>query len=129
MKTWSPAAMLFGLGYAFAGIVFAIPTTHSQFWRLAAWGVSGALLTAHVLYERFRLQNPPLTAALHVGLGSAIGGFGIAVGANVHSMLAAVPSRNLAMLKLSLAIWPVVTGLPAFLVALGMSAVLTRKKS
>jgi hypothetical protein len=32
------------------------------------------------------------------------------------------------MLRLSLLIWPVVTGLPAFLVALGMSAVLARKR-
>jgi hypothetical protein len=128
MRKRMPAALLFGLGYALTGVVFAIPSSHEQFWRLAAWGVSGALLAMHVVYERFRLGNAPVAAASHVGLGAAIGGFGIAVGANVHSIVAAAPSRNLTMLRLSLAIWPVVTGLPAFLVALGMSAVLARRR-
>jgi hypothetical protein len=127
-KPWLRAAILFGLGYAFAGVAFAIPSTHVQFWRLAAWGVSGVLLAMHVAYERFRMESRPLAAASHVGLGAAIGGFGIAVGANVHSLLAATPSKNQPMLLLSLGIWPVVTGLPAFLVALGLSAVLARTR-
>jgi hypothetical protein len=129
MKTWAKAVILFGIGYAFAGVVFAIPSTHVQFWRLAAWGASGVLLAVHVAYERFVCAAPPFTAAWHVGLGAAIGGFGIALGANVHSMLAVTPSRNISMLRLSLLIWPVVTGFPAFLVALGLSAVLGRKRT
>ena len=126
MRTWTRAAILFGVGYALAGIIFAMPATYVQFWRLAAWGVSGILLAMHIAYERFRLENHPFTAAWHIGLGAAIGGFWIAVGANVHSLLAAIPSRNQGMLVLSLAIWPFVTGLPAYLVALGVSAALAR---
>lgn len=128
MRTWTRAAIFFGVGYALAGIVFAIPSTHVQVWRLAAWGVSGMLLAMHVAYERFRLENSPARAAWHIGLGAAIGGFGIAVGANVHSLLAATPSRNQPMLLFSLGIWPVVTGLPAYLVALGVSTVLARTR-
>lgn len=126
MKTWTRAVILFGLGYAITGVVFAIPSTYVQFWRLAAWGVSGLLLATHIAYERFRLSTPPFTAAWHIGLGAAIGGFGIAVGANVHSLFAAVPSPNRGLLLLSLGIWPIVTGLPAYLVALGVSAALAR---
>lgn len=129
MRTWTRAAILFGIGYALAGVVFATPSSHVQFWRLAAWGVSGVLLATHVAYERFRLDTRPVTAAWHVGLGAAIGGFGIAVGANVHALVIAAPSRNRQLLVLSLLIWPVVTGLPAFLVALGMGAVLARKRA
>lgn len=128
MRNWMPVTFLFGVGYALTGVVFALPATHVQLSRLAAWGVSGMLLAMHVVYERFRLRNAPLTAASHVGLGGAIGGFGIALGANVHALLATAPSRNQSMMRLSLAIWPFVTGLPAFLVALGMSAVLARRR-
>jgi hypothetical protein len=128
MKTWLRATVLFGISYAVTSVALAIPSTHAQLWRFAAWGVAGVLLAMHVVYERFRLQNPPLAAAAHVGLGAAIGGFGIALAANIHAVVVAAPSRNLAMMRLSLAIWPVVTGLPAFLVALGMSAVLARKR-
>jgi len=127
MTNGKRAVLFAGLGYAFAGIVFAIPQTHSQFWRLAAWGLSGVILAWHVAYERFRQQNSPLTAAWHVAAGAAIGGFGLAIGANVHSMIVANPSPNLRMLRLSLAIWPVVLAIPSFLVALVLSAVLARK--
>jgi hypothetical protein len=128
VKTWLRAALLFGFGYAIESVLFALPSTHIQFWRLTTWGVAGVLLAMHVTYERFRLENRPLASALHVGLGAAIGGFGLALAANIHSVLVEAPSRNLALLRLSLLIWPVVTGLPAFLVALGMSAVLARKR-
>jgi hypothetical protein len=128
MRTWARAAVLFGIGYSVTSVVLALPSTHAQLWRFAAWGAAGVLLSMHVAYERFRLGNAPLTAALHVGLGAAIGGFGIALTANVHSVLVAAPSRNLSLLRLSLVFWPVITALPAFLVALGMSAVLARRR-
>jgi len=128
MKTWLRAAIFFGIGYAVTSVVLALPSTHAQFWRLAAWGTAGILLAFHVVYERFRLGNAPLASALHIGLGAAIGGFGIAVAANAHSVLVEAPSRNVNLLRLSLVIWPIVTGLPAFLVALGLSAVLARRR-
>ena len=126
MNTWARAAILFGVGYAVAGVLFAIPLTHVQFWRLAAWGVSGVLLATHIAYERFRLNSSPVTAAWHIGLGAAIGGFGIAAAANTHALLATTPNPNQKMLLLALAIWPIITGLPALLVALGVSAALAR---
>ena len=50
--------------------------------------------------------------------------FGLAVAAVVHSLWAA--SGNLHLLFVALVAWPVITALPAFLVALAASAVLAR---
>lgn len=128
MKPWLRATVLIGIGYAAAGILFAIPRSHVEVWRFAAWGVSGILLSVHTAYENFRLQHRPMTAAWHVGLGGAIGGLGIALGANLRSLLSATPNPRQQMLLASLAIWPFVTGIPSYLVALCMSAVLARTR-
>src|SRR5690349_17840366 len=110
---WMYAAVLVGIGYALVGIGFAVPATHVRAWRLAAWIVSAIGFAAHIAYERFRLRNSPVLAALHVAFGAALGGFGLAVGANIHSLFVA-SSQHRPLLLPSLAIWPVVTGLPAF---------------
>jgi hypothetical protein len=124
-QSWVPSAVFLGIGYALVGIVFAVPATHVQAWRLAAWVVSAIGYVAHITYERFRLQNSPGSAALHVGLGVALGAFGLAVGANIHSVSAG-STQHRHLLLLSLAIWPVITALPAFFVALATNTVLVR---
>jgi hypothetical protein len=125
-QSWVRAAVFLGIGYALVGIVFAAPATHVQAWRLGAWVVSLIGFAAHIAYERFRLQNPAGSAALHVALAVALGAFGLAVGANIHSLSTGSPSQHRQLLLLALLIWPVITALPAFLVALGTSAVLAR---
>jgi hypothetical protein len=115
--------VILGFGYAFVGIVFAVPATHVQAWRLAAWVVSAAGYATHIAYERFRLKNSPGSAALHVAFAVALGAFGLAVGANIHSLSAGVTNR---LLLLSLGIWPIIMAFPAFLVALGTNVVLAR---
>ncbi len=119
-------AVLLGIGYAVVGIVFAVPVTHVRAWRLAAWVLSAAGYAAHIAYERFRLQNSPGRAALHVAFAVALGAFGLAVGANIHSLSTGSTNQHRQLLLLSLGIWPVMTALPAFLVALGTNAVLAR---
>jgi hypothetical protein len=118
--------VLLGSVYTLVGIVFAVPATHVQAWRLAAWIVSASGYTAHIAYERFRLRTSPGSAALHVALAVALGAFGLAVGANIHSLSTGSTNQHRHLLRLSLVIWPVITALPAFLVALGISAVLAR---
>ena len=125
-RSWVGPSVLLGIGYALVGILFALPTTHVRAWRLAAWAVSAVGYAAHIAYERFRLRNSPGSAALHVALAAALGAFGLAVGANVHALFAGSVSRHRQLLLLSLAIWPVITALPAFLVALGANGVLGR---
>ena len=125
-RTWVRAVVLLGIGYALVGIVFAVPTSHVRAWRLAAWAVSAVGYAAHIAYERFRLRNSPGSAALHVALAVALGAFGLAVGANIHSLSAGSVNQHRQLLLLSLGIWPVMTALPAFLVAFGASVVLER---
>lgn len=125
-RTWVRAVVLLGVGYALVGMVFAVPTSHVRAWRLAAWAVSAVGYAAHIVYERFRLRSSPGSAALHVALAAALGAFGLAVGANIHSLSAGSANRHRQLLLLSLAIWPVITALPAFLVALGANVVLRR---
>jgi hypothetical protein len=125
-RAWVGAVVLLGVGYALVGIVFALPTTHLRAWRLAAWAVCAVGYAAHIAYERFRLRSSPGSAARHVALAVALGAFGLAVGANVHSLSAGSANQHRPLLLLSLVIWPVMTALPAFLVALGVSVILTR---
>ena len=122
--SWLRTAVLLGVGYALVGILFALPATHAQAWRLAAWAVSGVGFAAHIVYERIRLKSAPVRSALHVALAAAIGAFGLAVGANIHELSAVPISQHRPMLLLSLGLWPAITAVPAFLVALGASAVL-----
>jgi len=122
--SWAPMAVFFGIGYAVVGIGFAVPATHVRAWRLAAWVVSAIGYAAHIAYERFRLKSSPGSAALHVAFAVGRGGFGLAVGANIHSLSAGSSSQHRQLLLLSLGIWPVIMALPAFLVAVIMNLVL-----
>ena len=87
-QSWVRMAVFLGVGFALVGIVFAVPATHVQAWRLAAWVVSAIGYAAHIAYERLRLKNPPGSAALHVAFAVGLGAFGLAVGANIHSLSA-----------------------------------------
>src|SRR5437899_9092122 len=71
-QSWVRTAVLLGIGYALVGIAFAVPATHMQAWRLAAWVVSAIGYAVHIAYERFRLQNSPGSAALHVAFAVAL---------------------------------------------------------
>jgi len=58
--------------------------------------------------------------AIHASLAVALGAFGLAVAANLH------PHPASALYLVALVAWPVLTALPAFLVALAVAAVLAR---
>lgn len=124
-------ALLVGTMYLVAGIVFgelagrAVSAQTRVAWRWAAWLVSGALFGAHILYEQIRLRNTPKITALHVSAAAALGAFGLAAAANVHAYVASAHEHAL-MLALSLAIWPLMTALPAFVVALIAALLLAR---
>jgi hypothetical protein len=124
MKTAAVRIALFvGSMYLVAGIVFggfagrAASAQTRVAWRWAAWIVSGTLFGAHILYEQVRLSTSPKFAALHASAAAAVGAFGLAVAANVHAYFVSAHEHAL-MLALSLAIWPLMTALPAFVVAL-----------
>lgn len=125
-QPWLRTAIFVALGYALVGIVFALPPTHVRAWRLAAWVISATGYAAHIAYERFWLRNLPGSAALHIAFAVAVGAFGLAVGANIHSLYSQSSNQHHQLLLLSLGIWPIITALPAFLVAFGSNVFLAR---
>ena len=86
--------------------------------------VSAVVYAAHIGYEHFRIRSSPRSTALHVAFGAAVGAFGLATAAIVHSLLTG--TGNLRLLRIALLIWPLITGVPAFVVALVLTAVLAR---
>jgi hypothetical protein len=111
--------------HVIVGVGFAPLSVASVFfWRLAAWMVSAVVYAAHLGYEHFRIRNSPRSTALHVAFGAAVGAFGLAAAAIVHSLLTG--TGNLRLLRIALVIWPLITGVPAFLVALVLTALLAR---
>jgi len=124
-QTWVRAALLVGVVYFLIGRVFALPSDHVRGWRLAAWIVSGVVYAAHIGYEHFRLNNSPRATALHAAMAVAVGAFLLAVAATAHAVM--VPSHApYWRFLLALAVWPIVTALPAFSFALPVAAVPAR---
>lgn len=72
---------------------------------------------AGIVFEQVRLRGSSRITALHVSSAAGLGAFGLAVAANVHAQSVS-PHRHSLLLALSLAIWPVMTTVPAFLAAL-----------
>jgi len=127
---WIRAALFVGVLYLVAGLVSAALARTAgsnqvrDAWRLAAWVISAAGFAAHILYEHVRLRSAPRTTALHASYAVALGAFGIAVAASLHGQ--AVHKHFPAV---ALVAWPVLTAVPAFVVALAVAALLTRMRS
>lgn len=124
---WYWAVLIVGVLYLVAGLVFAAlagsAASHQVrvAWRLAAWVISAAGFAAHIGYEHVRLRSTPWTTALHAALAVGLGAFALAVAARLHGQ-----ATHHHFPAFALAVWPVVTGLPAFVVALAAAAVLAR---
>src|SRR5438105_13213072 len=131
-RPWLRAAILFGVVYLAAGFVFGVlagAAASNQMraaWRLLAWLVSAVAYALHIRYEYARLHNPPAAAARHVSTGVAIGAFGLALAANIHALTAGSTHRR--ALGLSLVLWPLLTAIPSFVVALAATATLARTR-
>ncbi|MDQ3746365.1 MAG: hypothetical protein M3444_18485 [Acidobacteriota bacterium] len=123
-QSWFSTAIFIGILYSVIGIVFALPSNQVRVWRLAAWAVSAAVYAFHIGYEQFRLGNSPRATALHAAVAVAVGAFGLAVAANFHEVWVASSYRR--SLALALVAWPVLTAVPALLVALVVAAALAR---
>lgn len=119
--------LLVGAVYLVAGVAFATLAGWSGsnqmrvMWRLAAWVISAAAFAAHIGYEHVRLRSSPRTTALHASLGVALGAFALAVAANLHAPAASSQQHSHALAR-ALVLWPVLTALPAFIVALAAAA-------
>jgi peptidoglycan/LPS O-acetylase OafA/YrhL len=120
-KPWLGAAILvavlyLAMSFASAGLADAAGSDRMRFvWRLSAFVGAGVVLAAHVGHEHLRLRNPSRRAAWHAAAGAALGGFAIALAANLHEL--GSDSSYRPRLLVALAVWPLLTGLPAFLLA------------
>jgi hypothetical protein len=126
-RRWLGVSTLVGITYALIGVSFALPSSHFQVWRLAAWTLSLALFANHIRHERFRLHNSCLRTALHGGFAAALGAFGLALGANVHSLSTTAPPQHQRLLIIALVAWPAIIGVAAFFVAFAVSALFSRR--
>jgi len=127
-KPWVRLVILLGIAYPVIGVVFAALANPSvayqaRVMRLAAWVICAVVYGVHIGYERFRLGASPRAMATHVAMSVALGAFLLAAAATVHSMMVASHAPYWRYL-LALALWPIVTALPAFLVALVAGALL-----
>ena len=122
---WLGTALFLGAAYLVVGTAFGLLANRAAShqlrvgWRLAAWAISAAVFAAHIRYDRVRLRSSPGTTALRTSLAVGLGAFGLAVVATLqHGTTSPVGYA------LALVLWPVVTGLPAFIAALALAAVL-----
>ena len=127
------AVLLLGIFYCAVGLVFGILAGQAAApemriaWRRAAWVVSAIAFGAHLVYDQVRLRGSPRITALRVSSAAALGAFGLAVAANIHARSVAPDERSPILLP-SLVIWPVVTAVPAFVVALVSATFLDRAR-
>jgi hypothetical protein len=132
VKVTAARTVLFlGAVYCAAGIVFGLlagrASSHQALvaWRLAAWVVSAVAFGGHIAYEQLRLRSTLRITAFHVACAAGLGAFGLAVAANVHGLTVS-PYRPSLLVVLSLAIWPALTFVPAFLVGMIAASLLAR---
>jgi len=115
---WLPAVILFGLVYLVVGVAFPNPSAANRMqfiWRLAAWLICAVAFAIHIGLEHFRFRNAPRSTALHAAVSVALAAFGLAAAANIHAVTTG--SGNQRLLALALLIWPIMTGVPAFVIA------------
>jgi uncharacterized protein (DUF486 family) len=126
------AAVLLGVIYFVIGVAFSVfaswaaTSSMRENWNRLAFLASAIVFAVHIGYEHFRLRNSSLTTAWHVSIAVALGGFLLALKANVHGYR--VGSSNQRLLALALVAWPVLTGIPAFVVALVAGAGLSLRQ-
>ena len=130
-RRWLAAALLAAACYAAFGIaasaIGAAPVT-ARISLVARWGaflLSGAAFLVHIAHE-VRRGCSARQAAWHVAVGAALGGFGLALSANLHELVAATGFRP--RMLVALAAWPLLTGVPAYVGAFLLAAVLRRER-
>jgi hypothetical protein len=132
-RSWQRAVILAGLVYLVAGVGFGALAGRAASgemrvtWRLLAWLISAAAFAAQIGYEQFRLRSSPVNTALHASLATGLGALGLAVAANLHAHSSG-SSHPRSFAFLTLAAWPAITAVPAFVVALGAAALFALRR-
>jgi len=113
--------LYFAVGFASAALAGAAASNQMRFfWRLSAFVISAVVFAAHIAYEHFGLRNTARPTAWHASVGVAFGAFALALAANIHDLGSASGYR--ARMLIALVAWPLLTAVPAFVVALVVAA-------
>lgn len=126
-SSWVSAVFMAGLLYVLIGLASAalgggVWGPRVRFWRGMAWVLSAIVFGIQIARDRLRMRYTAMSTALHAALGAALGALGLAISATIHGY--AVSSPHLRSVKLALLVWPIITAVPAFLVALVVGVVL-----
>jgi len=119
-------AVLLGAVYFVFGVAFAAFASWSASnsmrvtWNRLGFLASAVAFGVHIAYEHFRLRNSALITASHVSIAVGLGAFALAVNANIHGHR--VGTGNQRLLAFALVAWPVITAVPAFMVAIVAAA-------
>ena len=93
-------------------------------WRLVAWILSLAVFAAHITAARLRERRSPAVSAVQVALAVALGALVLAAAGPVRAYWGKPNSSR--VILLSLVLWPLMTGLPAFAAAFVAGRVIRR---
>jgi hypothetical protein len=132
-QRWLGAAMLVGaiyLAVAIATGTLAGSAASDQMrfiWRLSAFVMGAVVFAAHVGYEHFRLRNAARSTAWHASVAVAFGAFALALMANIHDLGSASGYRP--RMLIALVAWPLLTAVPAFILALAVAVGLSAKRT
>jgi hypothetical protein len=132
-QRWLITVILVGVLYLAVGITSAALAGAAAsdqmrfFWRLSAFIISALVFAAHIAYEHFRLRHTARLTAWHASVAVAFGAFALALVANIHDLGSASGYRT--RMLIALVAWPLLTGVPAFIVALVVAAGLGVKRS
>ena len=132
-QRWLSAVILVGLLYLAVGITSAALAGAAAsdqmrfFWRLSAFIISALVFAVHIAYEHFRLRNTARPTAWHASLAVAFGAFALALVANIHDLGSASGYRP--RMLIALVAWPLLTAVPALIVALVVAAGLGLKRT
>jgi hypothetical protein len=131
-QRWLGTALLVGMLYLAAAVTTgtlagAAASNQTRFlWRLSAFVISGVVFAAHIAHEHFRLRNGAQPTAWHTSAAVAFGAFALALVANIHDLGSATGYRP--RMLIALLAWPLLTAVPAFVVALVAAAGLGVKR-
>jgi len=131
-QRWLRPGILAGVLYLAVGVTSAAlagaaaSTPMRSFWRGSAFVISAVVFATHIAYEHFRLRHTARPTAWHASIAVAFGAFALALVANVHDLGSASGYRP--RMLIALVAWPLLTAVPAFIVALGVAAGLGVKR-
>ncbi len=118
------AALYPAMAIAASNLAGSAPGPMRFVWRLSAFVGSGVVFAAHIAYDHSRLRSTTRSTAWHTSAAVAFGGFALALAANIHDLGSAAGYRP--RMLIALVAWPLLTAVPAFVVAMIVAAVLAR---